>query len=135
MRETATLFRLTDTDLTLADTADDVRGKPVVDRGGDEIGEVDDLVIDEGERRVRLLQVGSGGFLGIGKQKVLVPVDAVTAVDDVVHVDTDREHVASGPVYDPDLVLRPDTVAGLYDCYGVLPYWNAGYRMPGFPFR
>jgi sporulation protein YlmC with PRC-barrel domain len=135
MNETATLVRLIDADLTLADPADDVRGKSVVDRGGAEIGEVDDLVIDEEHRRVRLLQVGSGGFLGIGKQKVLVPVDAVTAVDDVVHVDTDREHVASGPVYDPDLVLQEDTVAGLYDYYGVMPYWDAGYRMPGFPFR
>jgi hypothetical protein len=34
----------------------------VVDRGGAGIGEIDDLVIDEEERRVRLLQVGSGGF-------------------------------------------------------------------------
>jgi sporulation protein YlmC with PRC-barrel domain len=136
MGASVALVRLADTDLTLADAADDVRGRTVVDRGGEEIGEVDDLVIDEAERRVRLLQVASGGFLGLGKQKVLVPVDAVTSVDDeVVHVDTDRDHVASGPVYDPDLVLRQDTVAGLYDHYGVLPYWNAGYRAPGFPFR
>lgn len=135
MSETATLVRLADTDLTLANPADDVRGRTAVDRGGAEVGEVDDLVIDEEERRVRLLQVGSGGFLGIGKQKVLVPVDAVTAVDDVVHIDTAREHVASGPVYDPDLVLRRDTVAGLYDHYGMLPYWSADYRTPGFPFR
>jgi sporulation protein YlmC with PRC-barrel domain len=135
MSENAKLVRLADTDLTLADTDDDVRGKTVVDRGEEEIGEVDDLVIDEDERRVRLLQVGSGGFLGIGKQKVLVPVDAVTSVGDVVKVDTEREHVASGPVYDPDLVLRKDTVAGLYDHYGMLPYWHAGYRAPGFPFR
>jgi sporulation protein YlmC with PRC-barrel domain len=131
----AMLVRLTDTDLTPAHSGDDVRGKTVVDRSDNEIGEVDDLVIDAEKRRVRLLQVGSGGFLGIGKQKVLVPVDAVTAVDDVVHVDTDREHVASGPVYDPDLVLQQDTVAGLYDYYGMLPYWSAGYRTPGFPFR
>ena len=132
---TATLVRLADTELTVADTADDVRGKPVVDRAGEEIGEVDDLVVDEDEGRVRLLQVGEGGFLGIGKKKVLIPVDAVTSVADVVTVDTEREHVAAGPVYDPDLVLRQDTVAGLYDYYGMLPYWHAGYRAPGFPFR
>lgn len=135
MSETATLVRLADTDLTLADPADDVRGKAVVDRGGDEVGVVEDLVIDEEERRVRLLQVGSGGFLGIGKQRVLVPVDAVTGVDDVVHVDEDRDHVAQGPGYDPDLTLQRDIVAGLYDYYGLMPYWSAGYRYPGFPFR
>lgn len=135
MRETATLVRLADTDLTLADPADDVRGKAVVDRGGDEVGAVEDLVIDEEERRVRLLQVGSGGFLGIGRQKVLVPVDAVTSVDDVVHIDQDRAHVARGPGYDPDLTLQRDIVAGLYDYYGLMPYWSVGYRDPGFPFR
>ncbi|MFI7677388.1 PRC-barrel domain-containing protein [Actinophytocola sp. NPDC049390] len=135
MGASVALIRLADTDLTLADAADDVRGRTVVDRDGVEIGTVDDLVIDEAERRVRLLQVGSGGFLGLGKQQLLVPVDAVTSVDEVVHVDTDRDHVASGPVYDPDLVLRQDTVAGLYDHYGMLPYWSAGYRAPGFPFR
>lgn len=131
----ATLVRMADTNLTLADPAADVRGRTVVDRAGDEIGAVDDLIIDERDRQVRLLQVGSGGFLGFGEQKVLVPVDAVTAVDAQVHVDTEREHVASGPVYDPDLTLRQETVAGLYDYYGMLPYWNADYRTPGFPFR
>jgi sporulation protein YlmC with PRC-barrel domain len=131
----ATLVRMADSDLTPASSADDVRGKAVVDRNGDEIGEVDDLVIDEEERRVRLLQVGSGGFLGLGKQKVLIPVDAVSSVDDAVHIDKDREHVAGGPGYDPDLVIQRDVVAGLYDYYGMIPYWSAEYRSPGFPYR
>jgi sporulation protein YlmC with PRC-barrel domain len=121
---TTDLVRLADTDLVLATPADDVRGKPVLDLDGADVGEVDDLVVDEDERRVRLLQVGSGGFLGIGKRKVLIPVDAVTAVDHAVHIDTDRGHVANGPVYDPDLVLGKNIVTELYDHYGMLPYWN-----------
>ena len=135
MSESATLVRLTDTTLTLADTADDVRGSTVVDCSGADVGEVDDLVIDEEERRVRLLQVGSGGFLGIGKQKVFVPVGAVTAVNDVVRISCDRDHVAGGPVYDPDLVLEQHAMTGLFEHYGLLPHWDAGYRAPGFPFR
>ncbi|HEX2133266.1 MAG TPA: PRC-barrel domain-containing protein [Actinophytocola sp.] len=133
--ETAPLVRLADSDLTLADPADDVRGKSVVDRDGEDIGTVDGLVIDPDERRVRLLEVGSGGFLGLGKQKVLVPVDAVTAVDEVVGIDKDRAHVAGGPVYDPDLTLERTTVADLYGYYGYTPFWGAGYMHPGFPFR
>jgi sporulation protein YlmC with PRC-barrel domain len=122
------LVRLADTDLTVADSDEDVRGRSVVDRGGAAIGVVDDLVIDERVHRVRLLQVSSGGFLGLGKQQVLVPVDAVTAVGTRVHIDTGR--VAGGLVYDPDLVLRQDGMTGRYD-----HYWQAGYRAPGFPFR
>lgn len=135
MSETSTLVRLEDTDLTLADPADDVRGQPVLDANGDDVGEVEGLVIDQDERRVRLLQVASGGFLGLGKQKVLVPVDAVTAVDDAVHVDADRERVARGPAYDPELVLDPTTTTGFYDYYGFAPYWTAGYRNPTFLYR
>jgi hypothetical protein len=59
MSETAVLVRLDDTDLTLADPADDVRGKSVVDTNGDEVGEVDGLIIDQEERRVRLLQLSA----------------------------------------------------------------------------
>ncbi len=136
MVETATLVRLDDSDLTLADPADDVRGQTVVDSHGDEVGEVDGLVVDNKERRVRLLQVGSGGFLGIGKRKALIPVEAVTAVDDdAVHIDTEREWVANGPAYDPDLVLDQTTAAGFYDYYGYLPYWSADHLTPGFPYR
>ncbi|MFC4852686.1 PRC-barrel domain-containing protein [Actinophytocola glycyrrhizae] len=135
MNEAATLVRLDDTDLALADSGDDVRGRTVVDANGDEVGEVDGLIVDLDERRVRLLQVASGGFLGIGKQMVLVPVDAVTAVDDTVHIGAEREHVARGPAYDPELVLDPTTTTGFYDYYGFAPYWSAGYMNPGFPYR
>lgn len=135
MNQPTTLVRLDDTDLTLADPADDVRGRPVIDAHGDEVGEVDGLIIDQEERRVRLLQIASGGFLGVGKQKVLVPVDAVSGVDDTVHVDAEREQVAKAPAYDPELVLDRTTAAGIYDYYGYAPYWNTGYMSPGFPYR
>lgn len=118
------LVRLDESGLTLAQPGDDVRGRPVVDRTGQEIGTVDGLIIDEHERRLRLLQVGSGGFLGIGKRKVLVPVEAVSSVDDVVRIDKQREHVAAGPAYQPDLVPEHGIVDELYTYYGVIPYWR-----------
>ena len=124
------LVRLADTDLTVADTGADVRGRTVVDQGAAEIGVVDDLVIDEREHRVRLLLVSSGGFLGLHRRQVLVPVDAVTAVAARVHVDTGPGHPARGPGYDPDLVLRQESATRRYDHYRL-----AGYRAPGFPFR
>ncbi|MEU0315929.1 PRC-barrel domain-containing protein [Nocardioides sp. NPDC006273] len=130
----AGLVQLKDTDLTLASAKDDVRGSKVVDRNGDEVGDVDGLLIDESERRVRFLQVGSGGFLGIGEKKRLIPVDAVTAVDNRVHLGTSREHVAGSAEYDPDLVQEPDYYGGLYEYYGYAPFWGAGYVRPGYPY-
>lgn len=128
------LTRLVDTDLTLASEADDIRGRAVLDRDGEEVGDVHDLVIDPTERRVRLLEVASGGFLGIGEKKLLIPVDAVTTVDESVHIETAREHVAGSPAYDPELVQEPDYYQSVYDYYGYPPFWTPGYIYPGFPF-
>ncbi|WBQ03386.1 PRC-barrel domain-containing protein [Kribbella sp. CA-293567] len=133
-----TLERLDDTDLTLSNIEDDVRGRDVVDRDGEPVGKVEGLFIDREECRVRLLEVSSGGFLGIGKTIQLVPVDAVIAVSvDVVQVEQDREHVARGPGYDPDLARRepPRYFADIYGYYGAAPYWTAGYTPPRFPYR
>ena len=53
MDKTATLMRLSDTELTVADPAEDIRGRTVVDRNGEEIGDVDDLLLDDHGKRVR----------------------------------------------------------------------------------
>jgi sporulation protein YlmC with PRC-barrel domain len=128
------LVRLKDTDLTVP-AEDDVRGVKVVDREGEQVGEVDALLVDEQDRRVRFLEVGSGGFLGIGEEKRLIPVDAVVRVDDdAVQVDLTRQAVAGSPVYDPDVVQdTPDYYEGLYGHYGYAPFWAPGYVYPG-PF-
>lgn len=129
----ATLVRLSDTDLTLASEADDVRGRSVVDRHGEDIGEVDELIIDPDERRVRFVQVAAGGFLGLGEEKRLVPIDAVASVNDVVRIEKDRAHVAGAPGYDPDLIQEPNYYEGVYGYYGYTPFWMPGYVYP--PYR
>ncbi|NEE01473.1 PRC-barrel domain-containing protein [Phytoactinopolyspora halotolerans] len=132
----AVLVRLEDTDLMPASEADDVRGHSVVDRVGQEIGDVEDLVIDPEERRVRFLEVGTGGFLGIGQDKQLIPVDAVEKVEDgVVHVNRDRTEVAEAPAYDPSLIQEPSYYEDIYSHYGYSPFWVPGYIYPPFPYN
>lgn len=131
----ATLVKLGDTDMTVADPAEDIRGRKVIEQGGEEIGEVEGLMLDSHESKVRFLQVASGGFLGIGEKKFLVPVDAITRIDnDHVHVNQSREHLAGAPAYDPDLVTDEDYYANVYGYYGYAPYWTAGYAYPAYPY-
>ena len=73
IEKTAKLIRLSDTELTIANPAEDIRGRAAVDRDGEDIGEVEDLLIDAHEKRVRLLEVASGGFLGLGKRSFYFP--------------------------------------------------------------
>jgi sporulation protein YlmC with PRC-barrel domain len=122
MTATHALVDLDDTNLELARIEDDIRGQKVIDRDGEELGKVDGLLIDEADRLVRFLEVGSGGFLGLGKKERLIPVDAVTGLSDAVHVDTTREDVIGSPEYSPELQRQPD-YAPYYDYYNYTPYW------------
>lgn len=129
-----TLRTLSDADLTTRDKAEDIRHRKVVDAAGQEMGKIDALLIDDQEHKVRFLRVASGGFLGIGKSKVLIPVEAIKKIDeDEVRVDQTREHVANAPTYDPDLV-DDRYYESVYGHYGYQPYWGAGYMYPGYPY-
>lgn len=129
-----TLRTLNEADMTTRDKAEDIRDRKVVDVAGEEIGKIDALLIDDQENKVRFLRVASGGFLGMGKSKVLIPVEAIKKIDeDVVRVDQTRDHVSNAPVYDPDLVDN-SYYEGLYGYYGYRPYWGAGYTYPAYPY-
>ena len=128
------LVRLSDTNLTLADHAEDIRGLKVLDMSGEELGTVNDLFIDEQERKVRFLEVSSGGFLGLGTTKFLLPVEAITRIGaDEVHINQSRERVAGAPQYDPTLV-EERYVSDVYSHYGYPPYWGPDYHYPPYPY-
>jgi len=130
------LEKLSDTDLTLAAPEQDIRGRDVVDLRGTKIGHISELFIDEDERKVRMLEIRVGGFLGIGDRHFLLPVDAITKVDeDAVHVNETRERIVHSPIYDPTLIVAPTPASWepFYGYYGLSPYWGAGYLYPNFP--
>lgn len=133
--ERGALHRLKDSNLELADPKADIRDRKVLDTAGEEIGKVEDLLIDDRDRKVRFLAVGSGGFLGIGATTFLLPVEAVTRIaDDSINVNQSRERVAAAPRYDPDLVERT-YLSDLYGYYGYrTPFWDAGYAYPRYPY-
>jgi CBS domain-containing protein/sporulation protein YlmC with PRC-barrel domain len=130
----AKLVRLSDTNLTLADRAEDIRGLKVLDMSEQELGTVNDLFIDEQENKVRFLEVSSGGFLGLGATKFLLPVEAISRITvDVVHINQSRELVAGAPQYDPTLV-EERYVTDIYSHYGYPPYWGPSYHYPPYPY-
>jgi sporulation protein YlmC with PRC-barrel domain len=132
--EKTMMVKLSDTTLVFTDRAQDIRGRTVVDSNREEIGEVDDLFIDQGEEKVRFLEVSSGGFLGLGETKFLIPVDAITGIsENEVRIDKTRVHVAGAPRYSPELV-DARFLTNMYDYYGYAPYWGRGYVYPPYPY-
>jgi sporulation protein YlmC with PRC-barrel domain len=132
--ENATLIKLSDSNLRLADPAEDIRGRKVLDKEGREIGNVDDMFVDDHEQKVRFLQVSSGGVLGFGETTFLIPVDAVMHISgDTVHINQARQYVASAPRYHPNLVDQ-HSAENIYAYYGYAPYWGSGYIYPPYPY-
>lgn len=124
------LRRIGESGFQIADPAQEIRGRDVLDATDQKLGTVSDLYVDENEKRVRFIEVASGGFLGIGQEKVLVPVDAVRATDtEAVRLGPAREQVSTSPKYDPALVDE-DFVSRTYTHYGYVPFWDRGYVYP-----
>ncbi|MFE5603385.1 PRC-barrel domain-containing protein [Streptomyces coelicoflavus] len=129
------LNKISDSQQTVETPEEDVRGRKVADTDGNDIGKVEDLLVDEPERKVRFLLVAHGGFLGFGETKSFIPVEAVSHItDDQVFIDQFRERVSKAPVYDPDLTDEPQYYSNVYGYYGYAPFWGPGYVYPTFPF-
>jgi sporulation protein YlmC with PRC-barrel domain len=99
------LVKLVDSHLTIANPAEEIIGFRVLDKSGEEIGFVDEFLIDKAEPRIHFLQVAAGGFLGIGARKFLIPVQAITCIgQQTVHLEQTPQALDGAPVYQPQLV-------------------------------
>ncbi|MET3808638.1 hypothetical protein ABIB25_005668 [Nakamurella sp. UYEF19] len=134
-RATPTLTRLRNHGLTVVHHDADVRGRRVRDKEDRDIGKLVDLLIDLGDRRVRLLQVDHGGILGFGAQSSFIPVDAVTHITgSTVHIDQTGRRIAGAPGYAPEVGVDNRYYGSLANYYGYLPFWNPAYLYPEYPF-
>ena len=127
------LVRLGDSDFVPANPEDDLRGKYVYVVDRKVIGSVEDLYIDRHEREVRFLEVGAGGFLGIGEKPLLVPVEAVTQVaEDRVTIEPGRTEKVDGLAPFDTKVAPPPAADRRTDDYASPPYGDTGrtaYRL------
>ena len=85
-------------------SASDYIGKTVYDLSGNNIGDVNDLIIT-GDGTVQAVILGVGGFLGMGEKHVAVNAQAVQMVQDGTGskrlvVDASREALNAAPAYD-----------------------------------
>lgn len=58
-----------------------VLGKTVFNDGGDRIGKVDDIIVAP-DKAVSYAIIGAGGFLGVGRHDVAIPVNQIKQQSD-----------------------------------------------------
>ncbi len=121
------LVRMGESSFVPANPEDDVRTKDVYTIDGKVIGSVEDLYIDRHEREVRFLEVGTGGFLGIGEKHLLVPVEAVTEVAaGRVTIEPGRTQKVEGPASFDTKVAPPPAEERRAEDYSSPPYGDTG---------
>lgn len=83
----------------------DVMGADVSAAGDEDVGSVDDLIIDDNGQIVAIV-VGVGGFLGMGQKDVAIGWDDVTRSgdsDDVeLRIDSTREELRDAPEFESE---------------------------------
>jgi sporulation protein YlmC with PRC-barrel domain len=105
--------------------ASDLIGLGVRNEQGDNLGEIEELVVDRQTGDIHYAVVGAGGFLGIGERLILVPFAAMDInpraqeVDQLVHLNVDQQILTDAPNFD-DL---PDVTVADWDA-DVRAYWQ-----------
>ena len=113
------LIKLRDSDLPRDPNAKALLDGELYDREGEKIGTVKDLYVDTEDEDVRFLDVGAGGFLGLGEKHFMVPMEVVTDTSGGgVTIEQSREKVEGSPELDTKGVPEDAYQQEVYDYYG-----------------
>ena len=109
--------------------ASKLMGTPVKNLQDENVGKVENLLVDLPAGRVVAIIVSSGGFLGIDGELSAVPPTALrfTTDQDALQLDASKETLSSAPHFKanqwPDF-SQPGYAGGVYQAYNVEPYFT-----------
>ena len=96
---------------------------------GEDLGKIEEVMIDMDLKRVAYAVLSFGGFLGVGNKWVPVPWDALALLPDekVLVLNIDKEKIQKAPNFEP--ATLPDLAnrqwgAVIHTYYGYPPYWE-----------
>jgi sporulation protein YlmC with PRC-barrel domain len=110
-------------------TASTLAGDPVVNKQGETLGRIDEIMIDVPSGRVAYAVMSSGGILGIGDKLFAVPFNALTLDTDnhCFVLDVPSERIAQAPGFDQDHwpeMADLQWAQHVHGYYGTRPYWE-----------
>jgi sporulation protein YlmC with PRC-barrel domain len=110
-------------------SAGTLKGDAARSTNGDELGHLEEIVIDLDSGRVNYAVLATGGFLGLGNKLFAIPWDMLTVDTDnhEVVIDVSKDLLEKAPGFDND--NWPDTtdrswIGDVYRYYGRSPYWE-----------
>ena len=113
------------------DPASKIIGESVVNRQGENVGKIQELLIDAKKNRVAYAVLSFGGFLGMGNKLFAMPWEAFefSATENKLILNVDKEKLQTAPGFEkgdkwPDF---SDTLWGesIYNYYNYVPPWKS----------
>src|ERR1022692_2715388 len=101
-------------------SASTLAGDPVQNSAGEDLGKVNEIMIDIPSGKIAYAVLSFGGFLGMGNKLFALPWSAL-------RLDEDKKKLENAPGFDkdnwPDMA---DTTWGteIFSYYGARPYWE-----------
>ena len=101
----------------------------VINPAGDDLGQIEDIVVDMKSGHIVYAVLSFGGFLGFGDKFFAIPWEVLrrSATEEAFILHTDREALANAPGFDknhwPEMADRQWS-AGIYSYYGSRPSWE-----------
>lgn len=107
--------------------SDRVEGTKVYGPDDKHIGSIESVVLEKRSGRVAYAVLGFGGFLGIGEDHYPLPWAKLTYDENLggYRTDVTRDQVENAPKYhgNDEYDWNEKNGRGIYDYYGVPPYW------------
>ena len=110
-------------------SASTISGDKVVNRNGENLGDIKDLMVDLNNGRIAYAVLEFGGFLGMGSKLFAVPLSAMELDTENKQFifDQNKETLKNAPGFDKD--AWPNFAdrtwgASVHSYYGVRPYWE-----------
>jgi hypothetical protein len=101
----------------LRELEDKYEGYTVYDNGGEKIGKVDDLFVDDADRE-EYIGVKTG-FLGTKSTLIPTEIVRVNEADRRIEVSESKERIKGAPSFDDDEDITPDYEASIRDHFGL----------------
>jgi len=110
-------------------SATTITGEDVRNENGEDLGRIEDIMIDVDSGRIVYAVLSFGGFLGIGDKYFAIPWEALKISSDGKEfiIDIPKEKLENAPGFDKDnWPTSPDKqfVNNIYSYFGHRPYWD-----------
>lgn len=104
-------------------------GDDVVNPAGEDLGKVEELMIDLGTGRITYAVLSFGGFLGVGDKLFAIPWESLQLDQErrAFILDVDKETLEDAPGFDKNdwpQTHDPVWLERVYTYYGHDPYWR-----------